>query len=344
MSRMLSFAFLLLTIYPAFSQKKPLDPTVYDDWQRIGERALSADGKYVAYTVVPQEGDGRLYIRATGDGYAKEIPRGARVDFTADGRYAVFLIRPFFKDTREARIKKKTPEQMPKDTLGWIELGTDSIVKVPRVRSYKLPDLQGDWLAYLLDKPEPPAAGPGKLDSLTRIRQLTARADSLSRLADSLRRQIREVGVNGWRVLPAVKKEDRSKGETIEEGTELVVRNLVTGGQLKFPLTSEYYFNRNGNTLVVGTTRKNGDSISKARVIWVNLTNGHADTILTGFHDARHYALDEAGSQLAFVAERDSAMKAPSKFYRLWYYTPGMDSAAVRADRSSIAATMAAAA
>jgi dienelactone hydrolase len=343
MSRILSLVFLLSTIYPAFSQKKPLDPTVYDGWQRIGERVLSADGKYVAYTVVPQEGDGRLYIRATGVSYAKEIPRGANVDFTADGRYAVFLIRPLFKDTREARIKKKTPEQMPKDTLGWIELGTDSIVKVPRVRSYKLPDLQGDWLAYLLDKPEPPAGGSGKLDSLTRIRQLTARADSLSRLVDSLRRQIQEVGVKGWTVLPAAKKEDRPKGETIEEGTELVVRNLVTGGQLKFPFTSEYHFSRNGNTLVVGTTRKNGDSASKAHVIWVNTTNGHADTIMTGFHDARNYALDEVGSQLAFVAERDSAMKATSKFYRLWYYTPGMDSASVRADRSSIAATVAAA-
>ncbi|HET6255708.1 MAG TPA: prolyl oligopeptidase family serine peptidase [Puia sp.] len=329
----------------AFSQKKPLDPTVYDGWQRIGERVLSADGKYIAYTVVPQEGDGRLYIRATGDAYAKEIPRGGNVEFTADGRYAVFLIRPFFKDTREARIKKKPPEQMPKESLAWIELGTDSIVRIPRVRSYKLPDLQGDWLAYLLEKPEAPAVGPGKPDSLTRIRQLTARADSLSRLVDSLRRQIQEVSARGWAAIPAAsaKKESRSKEENGEEGTELVVRNLVTGGQMKFPLTSEYYFNRNGNTLVVETTRKSGDSLSRAHVIWVSTANGHADTIMTGFNDARNYALDEAGGQLAFVAERDSATKALSKSYRLWYYTPGMDSAAIRADRTSIAAAITAA-
>jgi dipeptidyl aminopeptidase/acylaminoacyl peptidase len=338
----LCFILFLLIIHPAFSQKKPLDPTVYDGWQRIGERVLSADGKYIAYTVVPQEGDGCLYIRATGDSYAKKIPSGASVDFTADGRYAAFLIRPFFKDTREARIKKKPPEQMPKDTLGWIELGTDSVVRIPRVKSYKLPDLRGDWLAYLLEKPEAPAGGAGKPDSLTRIRQLTARADSLSRLADSLRRQIQEVETKGWTAIPAVKKEGRRAAENVEEGTELVVQNLLTGGQMKFPLTSEYYFNRMGNTLIVGTTRKNGDSTSKAHVIWVNTTNGHVDTIMTGLNDARNYALDEAGTQVAFVAERDSAMKALSKFYRLWYYAPGMDSAVVRADRSSIAAAVAA--
>ena len=343
MRRTIFFSILLLVAGSVIAQKKPLDPSAYDGWQRVGERVLSADGKYIAYSVVPQEGDGRLYIRATGIGYAKEIPRGSNVTFTADGRWAVFFIHPFFKDTREARIKKKTPEQMPKDTLAWLELGTDSITSVPRVKSYKLPDLQGDWLAYLLEKPEAPVGGAGKRDSLTRIKQLTARADSLSRLVDSLRRQIQEVGARGWAAIaaPTGKKEGRPAAGDNEEGTELVVRNLLTGAQMKFPLTSEYYVNRNGNTLVVETTRKNSDSTSKARVIWVNTANSHADTILTGFNDARNYALDEAGSQLAFVAERDSAAKALSKFYRLWYYTPGMDSAAVRSDRSSIATTVA---
>jgi len=339
----LSLIFLLFTSYSAVSQKKPLDPTVYDSWQRIGEWVLSADGKYIAYTVVPQEGDSRLYIRATGGNYAKEIPRAGSVSFTADGRYAVFLIRPFFKDRREARIKNKTPEQMPKDTLAWIELGTDSVVRIPRVKSFKLPDLQGDWLAYLLEKPEASPGVEGKPDSLTRIRQLTARADSLSQLVDSLRRQLQEVGPKGWTAVPAgpARKEGRATGETTEDGTELVVRDLPTGTQLRFPLTNGYYFNRNGNTLIVETTRKNGDSTSKAHIIWVNTTNSHADTIMTGFHDVRNFALDEAGSQLAFVAERDSATKALSKFYRLWYYAPGMDSAKIRADRNSIAATLA---
>jgi len=340
----LFFIFLLVVICPALAQKKPLDPAAYDGWQHIGERALSFNGKYIAYTVIPEEGDGCLYIRATGGNYAKEIPRGADVEFTPNGRYAVFLIHPFFKDRREARIRKKTPDQMPKDTLAWIELGSDSIVKIPRVRSYKLPDLQGDWMAYLLEKPEAPAGSPGKPDSLTRIRQLTARADSLARLVDSLRRQIREVGTVGWAAIPSApgRKEGRSGSETAEEGTELVARDLVSGAQMTFPLTGKYYFNRNGNTLIVETTRKNGDPTSKADVIWVSTANGHVDTIMKGFNDARNYALDEAGNQVAFVAERDSAMKALRKFYRLWYYTPGMDSAAVRVDRSSIAATVAA--
>lgn len=53
-------------IYPVFlfistltwAQKKPLDHTVYDQWQRIGDKLISPNGEWVVYTVEPQEGDG----------------------------------------------------------------------------------------------------------------------------------------------------------------------------------------------------------------------------------------------------------------------------------------------
>ena len=340
--------------------KRPLDPSVYDGWQSINEKILSPDGKYLVYIVSPQEGDGQLFIRATTGSYAKEIPRGANPSITADSRWLVFQIKPLFKDTREARIKKKTPDQSPKDSLAWIELGTDSLTKIPRVRGYKLPEQSlepgqtapqsssgaSPWLAYLLDKPLPPK--PATPDSLTRIRQLITRADSLSHIVDSLRKQVAEVGAKGWTTLPNVKKETHPAADLIEEGTDLVVLNLATGEQKKFPLTSKYFFSKKGNTLVVETTRKNTDSTSKALVLWVNTGSGQlngsarVDTVLSGFHDARNYALDEQGTQLAFVAERDSAAKAAIKFYRLWYYAPGMDSAVMRADRNSITAALSA--
>ena len=57
------------------------------------------------------------------------------------------------------------------------------------------------------------------------------------------------------------------------------------------------------------------------------------------FNEAKNYAFDEAGEQLAFVAERDSVAKALQKFYKLWYYKPGMDSAQLKANRSSAGIT-----
>src|SRR5882762_11918347 len=138
-----------------FCQKKPLDHSVYDGWQSIGDKFISNDGKFAVYTIVPQEGDGMLVVQSTDNSYKKEIPRGYNAAVTEDNRFVVFRIRPFFKDTRDARIKKKTPDQSPKDSLGILDLGSDSLVKIPRVKSYKIPEKAGGWLAYQLDKALP---------------------------------------------------------------------------------------------------------------------------------------------------------------------------------------------
>lgn len=323
----LVLTFLLLTIL-SFGQKKPLDPSVYDGWENIGEKLLSPDGKYLVYTVNPQEGDGRLVIRATGSEYAKEIPRGAMAAITSDSRWLVFHIKPFFKDSRDARIHKKTPEASPKDTLAWVELGTDVLTKVPRVKSFKVPEKEGAWLAYLLEKPVVDSTAKKQPDSTTE-------------------KQSGRGARRGPR--PA---------ETTEEGTDLVLRNLAAeagkgsgggneksmaegdGAERRFALASEYLFSKNGNALVIETTSRNADSTSKALILWVNTGTNKVDTVLKQFHDARNYALDETGRQLAFVAERDSAIKALVKFYQLWYYTPGMDSAISRADRNNIHASV----
>ncbi|HXB08635.1 MAG TPA: prolyl oligopeptidase family serine peptidase [Puia sp.] len=347
------FVFFFLWAAVVYSQKKPLDPTVYDKWESIGERMLSNDGKWLAYTITPQEGDTRLEIRGTAGNYAKEIPRGTEATISEDSRFVIFLIRPFFKDTREARIRKRTPDQLPKDSLGILELATDKLVKIPRVKSYRMAEKSGEWVAYLLEKALP-AAAPA--DSATRLKLLMARADSLARVADSLKRQAAEVEAKGWKaVMPAGARRAGGEGapgraggaagaagETPEEGTDLVLLNLHTGAERRFPLTSEYVFNPAGNVLIVETTRRLVDTLSKAFVLWVNTAGSRVDTVLRGFHDAKNYAVDEAGSQVAFVAERDSVPKALAKFYRLWYYTPGMDSAQLRADGISIAAALAA--
>ena len=64
MKRIASLVFLLFTFYFSMAQKKPLDHSVYDSWQHIGERMISNDGKWVVYTIDPQEGDNELVIQS----------------------------------------------------------------------------------------------------------------------------------------------------------------------------------------------------------------------------------------------------------------------------------------
>ncbi len=141
----LSFAIL-------FAQKKPLDHTVYNNWQSIGERVISPNGKWVAYTIDVQEGDNDLVIQSADALRKTTVPRGYGAQITSDNRYVVFRIKALFKDIREARIKKKKPEEFPKDSLGIFALGGDSVWKKPLTGGFKVPEVYSGWIAYILEK------------------------------------------------------------------------------------------------------------------------------------------------------------------------------------------------
>jgi hypothetical protein len=52
--------FLFLFVFSAgYAQKKPLDHRVYDARESVGLKQLSNDGEWIAYSINPQEGDGK---------------------------------------------------------------------------------------------------------------------------------------------------------------------------------------------------------------------------------------------------------------------------------------------
>ena len=173
--------FLLFTFHFSLAQKKPLDHTVYDSWQSIGERMISNDGKWVVYTINVQEGDNELVIQSSDAKYKKTVPRGYNAVISQDSRFAIFKIKPFYKETREARIKKKKPDDMPKDSFAVVELGKDSVYKVAKVKTYKVPEKGFGWAAYHLEKkPEPEKPKQPANDGSKKT------IDSLKRTIDSL--------------------------------------------------------------------------------------------------------------------------------------------------------------
>src|SRR5258706_16322612 len=61
----------------ASSTKRPLTHSDYDSWRAIQGQSLSRDGKFVAYALVPQDGDGEVVVRNLASGVEWRAPRGA---------------------------------------------------------------------------------------------------------------------------------------------------------------------------------------------------------------------------------------------------------------------------
>lgn len=141
-------AILLAAAAGSVSARKPLGHDAFDSWQRTMNYALSNDGRWSAYGIVPQEGDATLVIETLKGDRKIEIPRGYNIRFTADSRYAVALVKPFFADTRKAKIDGKKGFDLPHDSLAVIDLRTGDVEKIPHVASYRIGERGGHWLAY----------------------------------------------------------------------------------------------------------------------------------------------------------------------------------------------------
>ena len=151
MYKLLPF-FLVFICLQTSAQKKELDHTVYDSWQSIRETSFHPQGKFITYTINPQEGDGNLIIRNVQSGKELSIARATQAVFTENGEYLVAKIKPSFAETRKAKIDKKKADEMPKDSLVIVTLTTSTIQKIPSVKSFQIAEHGNDIIVYLKDK------------------------------------------------------------------------------------------------------------------------------------------------------------------------------------------------
>lgn len=336
--RNFGWAFICLFITASVQAQKPaLDHTVYDGWQSIGEKAVSNNGKWIAYAVNPQQGDGVLIVKATAGATSFTLPRAYQANFSNNSRYLVARIKPFYEATRAARIKKKSPADMPKDSLLILDLEKGYEQKIADVKSYQMPEKAGNFLAYHLHK-SVPSSKAEQPDSLARLQTMLKTADSLAKVADSLRNKVNEARIKGMEVMKKPSETGNTKSpkkDQVEEGTELVVRDLQSGKEWRHKLVTDYKFADFGQALVIALSRKNSDTTSKAAMLIHQLKSNQIDTIATGFVEAASFAFTEDGTKLAMLIQKDSTAKALKKFYELWLYESGKKQAGALVTRAS---------
>lgn len=149
----LGFLFLMLSLM-IFGQKIPLNHSVYDGWQSVGTKKISKNGTWVAYSVDVQEGDSELFLQSLQSKSKLNFARAKNVDFTSDSQFAVFMIKPFYKDIKAVKGKKLKSDKLTKDTLSIVDLNSGKVLKIEKIESYKIPEKGGFWLAYLKADPK----------------------------------------------------------------------------------------------------------------------------------------------------------------------------------------------
>ena len=178
----------LLSSTLIFSQKKPLDHTVYDSWKKLNNTTISKNGDVIATLITPQEGDGSLFIQRI---ETKNSKPGSSIIFeridnyrlSEDGRWTVALIKAPFAELRQARKKKKKKEDMPQDSLLIIDNRTFSSYKIAGVKSYKAANEFDSHITYTVSLPKDTAKKDSKQKDILILRSLLTQDEDTFRNA-----------------------------------------------------------------------------------------------------------------------------------------------------------------
>ncbi|GAB3774408.1 prolyl oligopeptidase family serine peptidase [Spirosoma horti] len=293
---------LLSTSLFAQSQKRPLNAADYDRWQSVKSEKISNDGRWIAYQIDPQEGDGRLEVTTSGTNTNRKqyvFPRGYMAQFTPDSKFLVMRLKAPYTDTRKAKLKKKKADELPKDSLLVLNLTTGKPTKLPNAKSFVFGKDSGSWLAVVQerkdDKERPAPRAASLKDTLTPLppvsttavttRKGTAKKPkgddlTLLNMADGTRKTVRYVS--------NVAMSDN--GQAIFYSKESANDSLKTG---ETGIPGVFLFNTtNGQTMLVDTSSK--------RKIYKGL------------------AVDKVGQQLTWMASADSA-GSDVKVFTLYY-------------------------
>jgi dipeptidyl aminopeptidase/acylaminoacyl peptidase len=301
------FLIATLVVSGAFAQtaKRPLTHKDYDAWRTISSQRLSNDGKFLAYGVFPQEGDGEVILRNLVTGQETRFAGGARpapppatteeegpppqaravtILFSSDSRTLVFSTFAPKADVDKAKKEKKPADQMPKDSMSIVNLATGTVTKVDRVKQFHLPENAPAYLAYL--KEAPAGATPSR----------AAANDP----GDSADQQAGRGGRGGGGGGGAA-----GRGPRPEFGSDLVLRTLADGTERTFPDVVEFTLTNDGKQLVYAVSAKDG---TKNGVFAAKTVGSEAAVpLLAGKGKYLKLAWDEKQTELAFLSSHDDA-------------------------------------
>jgi dipeptidyl aminopeptidase/acylaminoacyl peptidase len=309
-----AFAALALTT-PALAQKKALTQADWDRWRSIQGATLSNDGKWVAYTLSPQVGDGEFVVRSTTGnteyrvpvgyiGRPNNIPGGERArgggagggraggggrggggapngPFTADSRYAFVSVQA----NKEEVERQERAAAARGGRAGRAGGGAGGATNQNSVVMVSLADGKITPMPTMRSYRLPEASGKWMVYTTT--------ADSAG--SDSSARATAGAGRGG--------RGGAAPGSRRTYGNPITLRNLDTGTDEVIADVVAYQFDDSAKVLAY-TVASRADS-TKDGVYIRNLMIGTTKPVVSGPGNYRALAFDRTQQQFVFTTDRD---------------------------------------
>jgi dipeptidyl aminopeptidase/acylaminoacyl peptidase len=199
-------------------------------FRQIQGASISENGAWIAYTLVPDRGNGEAVVQSTALDTLFRIERGEAPVISNDGFWVAAAITPTLEEREKAKTKEdekgaeKNDDDEPKKGMSLLDLRDGSEQRVEKVEAFAFSD-SGRWLAFKhYEEKKKPDQGPEE--------------DPEEATGEK----------NG----------DEKKDEP-ELGTTLKLRNLATGEDITIEHVSDFAFAKQAPVLVYAVSAPEGE-------------------------------------------------------------------------------------
>lgn len=257
------------------TEKKPLSVNDFAAWNVIKNQSLSNDGKFLAYELNKQKGDGKLIVKNLENKKSDTIPRGYSSSFSANSDFIVYKIKPAEDSIRNAKKKKLKKELMPKDSIGILVFKKHRFYSFPDVVQYSVSKENSQWVAFISEIKKP--------------------AKKLSEIKD-------------------MKKDANDKKPNLSElKNQLVLFKTSSGDSIVFKGVSEFFYAPKGNKITF--IKQTKDSLDRAEVIVFDTETGKYESKFKQTGTAKKINGNNDGNKFSFLFTTDTIKEKVYKLY-----------------------------
>ena len=152
----LLFCLILMSVSISWGQNKIIDHTAYPEWKRLEKQQFSQNDEWLTYEINPLTGDGYLHWYQSATGKHDSLKRAKDAQLDPNGQFIAWKVVPGFDTLRNCELNKVDKKKWPKDSLYIYLTANDSLIKIPKLKSFQVTE-DASVLAYLSEVSPKPA-------------------------------------------------------------------------------------------------------------------------------------------------------------------------------------------
>lgn len=264
---------LIASLAIVLADKRPLDHSVYDGWERVAAFSLSEDSNWLYYTVSPQSGDTVLHVESFDGSKRWSFDRASNIRFTKDSRYLLATLAPTAKSLAEARAERKPPAEQPRPELLILDLNAGEEKRIERVQNFSI---SAEGSRFLLLEPAEGMA----IDEITEIMPAPAKPE-----------------VPEGEEAPAAKKKSNHSA-----GPNRILYDLHNGDSKRIRFVSSSTWSEDGKRLLI--TRSTDHDLGHGLYL-LNVESEEATTIFQELAQFGRVDWHQDSGQIAFFSNHE---------------------------------------